>query len=148
MTEAVARRPGLPRYEEGMNFAAVLRETRGGRDLPPPPVFAEPAADPAERARRALYEVADPELPISIVDLGLVRRVTGDETAGSVTVCLTFTATACPCMDFIAWDVRERLLKEEGVREVELVTVWDPPWTTAAISDRGRAYLKSFGVAT
>lgn len=142
------RRAALPRYEEGMNFAAVLRETRGGRDMPPPPTFAEPAADLAERARRALYEVADPEFPISIVDLGLVRRVVGDETAGSVTVHLTFTATACPCMDFITWDVRERLLKESGIREVELVTEWDPPWTTAAISERGRAYLGTFGVAT
>ena len=131
-----------------MNFGAVLRETRGARDLPPPPAFAEPAADLAERSRRALYEVSDPEFPISIVDLGLVRDVSADETTGSVTVHLTFTATACPCMDFITWDIRERLLREDGIHEVEIVTVWDPPWTTAAISDRGRAYLKSFGVAT
>lgn len=142
------QRSTLPRYEEGMNFAAVLRETRGARALPSPPVFGEPAADLAERARRALYEVADPEFPISIVDLGLVRNVVADETAGLVTVHLTFTATACPCMDFIAWDVRERLLSEEDIREVELVTEWDPPWTTAAISERGRAYLGTFGVAT
>lgn len=148
MTESVARRRRLPRYEEGMNFAAVLRETRGGRELPPPPAFAEAAGSLAERARRALYEVSDPEFPISIVDLGLVRDVTGDEAAGAVTVRLTFTATACPCMDFIVWDVRERLLREEEIREVEVETVWDPPWTTAAISDRGRAWLKSFGVAT
>ena len=131
-----------------MNFGAVLRETRGARDLPPPPAFAEPPADLAERARRALYEVSDPEFPISIVDLGLVRDVTADETTGAVTVRVTFTATACPCMDFITWDVRERLLREDEIREVEIVTVWDPPWTTAAISERGRAHLKSFGVAT
>ncbi len=137
-----------PRYEEGMNFAAVLKETRGGRDLPPPPLFAEPPADLAERARRALYEVADPEFPISIVDLGLVRAVMADEDTASVTVHLTFTATACPCMDFIEWDVRQRLLEESEIRAVELVTVWDPPWTTAAISERGRALLRSFGVAT
>lgn len=143
-----ARSAVLPRYEAGMNFGAVLRETRGGRELPPPPVFAEPAADLAERARRALYEVADPEFPISIVDLGLVRGVEGDEAAGSVIVELTFTATACPCMDFIEWDIRERLGEVEGVRAVELVTVWDPPWTTAAISARGRALLHSVGVAT
>ena len=143
-----SRPRSLPRYEAGMDFGAVLRETRGGRDLPPPPAFAEPAADLAERARRALYEVADPEFPISIVDLGLVRGVEGDEEAGAVTVHLTFTATACPCMDFIQWDVRERLLELDGVRQVEIVTEWDPPWTTAAISARGRKLLRSVGVVT
>ena len=143
-----SRPRSLPRYEAGMDFGAVLRETRGGRELPPPPAFAEPAADLAERARRALYEVADPEFPISIVDLGLVRGVAGDEEAASVTVHLTFTATACPCMDFIQWDVRERLLELDGVRKVEIVTEWDPPWTTAAISARGRKLLRSVGVVT
>ncbi|WP_420615071.1 metal-sulfur cluster assembly factor [Candidatus Palauibacter sp.] len=143
-----SRPRSLPRYEAGMDFGAVLRETQGGRDLPPPPAFAEPAADLAERARRALYEVADPEFPISIVDLGLVRGIEGDEEAGSVTVHLTFTATACPCMDFIQWDVRERLLELDGVRQVEIVTEWDPPWTTAAISARGRKLLRSVGVVT
>ena len=131
-----------------MNFGAVLRETRGGRELPPPPVFDGPAADLAERARRALYEVADPEFPISIVDLGLVRGVEADEEAASVTVHLTFTATACPCMDFIDWDVRERLLEVDGIREVGISVGWDPPWTTADISERGRQLLASVGVAT
>ena len=138
----------VPRYEAGMNFGAVLRETQGGRELPPPPAFAQPAEDLAEQARRALYEVADPEFPISIVDLGLVRGVEGDEASGALTVHLTFTATACPCMDFIEWDVRQRLLELDGVREVEIVTGWDPPWTTAAISSRGRALLRSVGVVT
>ena len=138
----------LPRYEEGMNFAAVLSETRGVRHLPPPPDFSDPPADLAERLRRALYEVADPELPISIVDLGLVRRIEADETSGTARVHLTFTAMACPCMHFIEWDVRERLLAEAGVREVDVVTEWDPPWTTAAISARGRDILKAVGVAT
>ena len=131
-----------------MNFGAVLRETRGGRELPPPPTFAEPARDLAERARRALYEVSDPEFPISIVDLGLVRGVEGDEERETVTVHLTFTATACPCMDFIESDVRERLLEMDGIREVRIVTGWDPPWTTSAISERGRALLRSVGVVT
>ena len=132
-----------------MNFAAVLRESQGHRgELPPPPGFDAPAASLAERARRALYEVADPELPISIVDLGLVRGVSADETTGYVTVELTFTATACPCMDFIRWDVRERLLEEAGVSNVSIETVWDPPWTTASISERGRELLGGFGVAT
>jgi len=137
------------RYEEGMNFAAVLRESQGLREeLPPPPVFEAPPTDLAEQAWRALYEVSDPEFPISLIDLGLVSRVEADETSGSVTVYLTFTSTACPCMDFIHWDVRERLLEEEEIEHVDIETVWDPPWTTAAISARGHEILHSFGVAT
>lgn len=131
-----------------MNFAAVLRATQGQReDLPPAPRFDAPPADLAERARRALYEVADPEFPISVVDLGLVYDVTADEDAGTVTVTLSFTATACPCMDFIEWDVRERLLEEPGIERVEIETTWDPPWTTSRITERGRGVLRAAGVS-
>ena len=146
--EAAASEEGKPRYEEGMNFGAVLRASEGHRDdLPPAPDFEEPPADLAERCRRALYEVADPEFPISLVDLGLIYRVEADEREGRVTVHLTFTATACPCMDFITWDVRERLEEEPGVEEVAIEVVWDPPWTTDRITERGRRILNRAGVA-
>ena len=134
--------------EEKMNLAAVLQETRGLRVDPlPAPYFAHAPRNLAERARRTLYEVTDPELPISILDLGLVSDIQADEATGAVAVSLTFTATACPCMDFIKWDVRERLLEDAEICSVEIDTVWDPPWTSARISDRGREILKSFGVA-
>ncbi|MFQ5890248.1 MAG: metal-sulfur cluster assembly factor [Gemmatimonadota bacterium] len=137
-----------PRYEEGMNFAAVLRATQGRRgDIPPPPQFDAPPGDLAERAHRALYEVSDPEFPISLVDLGLVYGVEADEERGEVTVRLSFTATACPCMDFIRWDVRERLLREPGVERVLIEVTWDPPWTTERITDRGREILGRVGVS-
>lgn len=93
----------------------------------------------------ALQDVMDPELPLSIVDLGLVVdvRVTGSD----VEVDLTFTATACPCMEFIETDVRARLLREPRIAEVHVRRVWDPPWTKARISERGRARLREVGVA-
>ena len=144
---AAQTRPPAP-IEEGMDFSAVLAETLGeGRTLPPPPQWTEPAADLAERARRALYEVSDPEFAISLADLGLIYGVTADESAGTVTVQLTFTATACPCTDFIKWDIRDRLLQEPGIERVEVEVVWDPPWTTARISDRGRRILEEAGIA-
>jgi metal-sulfur cluster biosynthetic enzyme len=102
--------------------------------------------DPAtDRVWRALCEVADPELPISLVDLGLIRDVR--RTAGDVHVDLTFTASACPCMAFIVEDIRDRLLREADVGRVTVRDVWDPPWTTGDMTDHGRALLKSFGVA-
>jgi metal-sulfur cluster biosynthetic enzyme len=131
-----------------MNFSAALRAPRGAREaLPPPPDVEAPPADLAERARRALYEVSDPEFPISLVDLGLIYGVEADERSGRVVVRLSFTATACPCMDFIRWDVRERLLREPGVDEVEIEVVWHPPWTTERITDRGRRILERVGVS-
>lgn len=138
--------PRRSRYEAGMNFAAVLRETQGHRDLPPPPEFDAPPADLAERARRALYEVQDPEFPISIVDLGLVYGVSADEETARAVVRLTFTATACPCMDFIEWDVRERLEREPGIETVDIDVVWDPPWTVGRIPERGREILRAAGI--
>lgn len=94
---------------------------------------------------QALREVRDPELPVSLVDLGLVYAIRRD--GPRVEVDLTFTATACPCMEFIRADIRDRLLQEPGVREVEIREVWDPPWTTDRMTPEGRAILRSFGVA-
>ncbi|MFQ5679012.1 MAG: metal-sulfur cluster assembly factor [Gemmatimonadota bacterium] len=139
---------GRAPHEEGMNWSAVMGVTLGERrDLLPPPAFDSPPASLAERARRALYEVPDPEFPISVLDLGLVYGIHAEEATGRVTVRLSFTATACPCMDFIRWDVRERLLREPGVETVGIEVVWDPPWTTERISDRGRRALARAGVS-
>lgn len=66
----------------------------------------------------ALREVRDPELPISLVDLGLIYGIR--RSGERVEVDLTFTATACPCMEFLRQDVQERLLREPGVRQVEI----------------------------
>lgn len=94
---------------------------------------------------RALCEVADPELPVSLVDLGLICDVRRDGATAEVDV--TFTASACPCMEFIIEDIRERLLKEDGIDSVTVRDVWDPPWTSERMTEHARALLKSFGVA-
>ena len=93
----------------------------------------------------ALKEVMDPEFPISLVDLGLIYDVRRRDRM--VEIDLTFTATACPCMDFIHEDIRERLLREADIDEVKINQVWDPPWTADRISEEGRKVLKNFGVA-
>ena len=94
----------------------------------------------------ALREVMDPEIPISVVDLGLIYDVRAED--GVADVDLTFTATACPCMSFIRFDIEERLLREPDVREVRIREVWSPAWTKARITTRGREQLKAFGVGS
>jgi metal-sulfur cluster biosynthetic enzyme len=92
----------------------------------------------------ALREVNDPELPISIVDMGLVVAL--ERHAGIVALTLTFTAMGCPAMDMIIDDARARLLQEPGVEQVKIEIVWDPPWTPARLSEEGRDTLRMWGV--
>lgn len=133
--------------EQGMNFAAVLAETMGRHpDLElEVPVWDSPADSVEEVAWRALHEVSDPEFPISLPDLGLVYGVTAQ--GGDVRVAVTFTASACPCVEFIKWDIKDRLLLEDTIDTVAVDITWDPPWTTDRISERGRRALRRAGVS-
>lgn len=115
----------------------------GGRDRWSSPLAVGPP-DPAAAVWDCLGEVLDPEIPVSLVDLGLIYGVAFDD--GVVRIDLTFTATACPCMEFIREDVTDRLEQESWIRGVELHEVWDPPWTTDRITDEGRARLRRLGV--
>ncbi len=99
----------------------------------------------SERLWAALAEVQDPEMPVNLVDLGVIYDIA--EQDGVVEVDLTFTAMGCPASDFILDDVRERLLLEDGVREVRVNVVWDPPWTTARMTQAGRDALEAWGLA-
>jgi metal-sulfur cluster biosynthetic enzyme len=99
----------------------------------------------AERVLAALRDVADPEWPVSIVDMGLVCGVEID--GGTVRVTLTFTSTACPCMEMIRDDARERLLRVPGVRDVAFAVTWDPAWTKERLSEAARQQFRRWGVA-
>jgi len=98
-----------------------------------------------DRLWAALHDVQDPEMPINLVDLGVIYGIT--EQNGVVDVDLTFTAMGCPASDFIVDDVRDRLLQEAGVEEVRVNVVWDPPWTTARMTEAGRDALEQCGLA-
>jgi len=98
-----------------------------------------------DRLWAALHDVQDPEMPINLVDLGVIYGIT--EQNGVVDVDLTFTAMGCPASDFIVDDVRDRLLQEAGVEEVRVNVVWDPPWTTARMTEAGRDALEQWGLA-
>jgi metal-sulfur cluster biosynthetic enzyme len=92
----------------------------------------------------ALAEVQDPELPVGIVDLGLVRSVRVD--GGRVRVGLTFTSIACPCTDVLLEDVQARLGRLEGVTGVEVEELFEP-WSRRDMTEEGRLALLALGVA-
>jgi metal-sulfur cluster biosynthetic enzyme len=97
----------------------------------------------AEEARDALREVFDPEYPVSLVDLGLIRGV--EVEGAKAKIKLTFTCMGCPAMDMIQDDVRDRLLEMDGIDGVAIEVVWET-WSRKDITPLGRKQLKDVGV--
>ncbi|MFC0611678.1 metal-sulfur cluster assembly factor [Scopulibacillus daqui] len=81
----------------------------------------------------ALEEVIDPELGVDIVNLGLVYGVDIDEN-GDVLVTMTLTTMGCPLAATIQHEVRTALSSIEGINEVDVNIVWNPPWTKDKMS--------------
>ena len=92
-----------------------------------------------EQVREALREVYDPEIPVNVVDLGLIYKVKIE--GSKVEVDMTMTARGCPMYAYIAEQTRKRLLKIEGVEEAEINVVWEPPWNPTMISEEARKRL-------
>ncbi len=85
----------------------------------------------------------DPEIPVNIVDLGLVydMRVSDADGGKRVDVKMTLTAPGCGMGGYIAQEARQKLLQLEGVDEADVEVVWDPPWSPQMISPEGRQLL-------
>jgi metal-sulfur cluster biosynthetic enzyme len=98
-----------------------------------------------ERVWAALAEIEDPEMPVNLVDLGLVYGVRVE--GGRAIIDLTFTAMGCPATDFILEDIQGRVGALRGVDEVDVNIVWDPPWTAARLTQAGRDALEMWGLA-
>jgi probable FeS assembly SUF system protein SufT len=90
-----------------------------------------------------LGEVYDPELPVSIVELGLVYYVGVEphEHGAKVTVKMTLTAPGCGIGDVLLEDVRERLRRMPGVAEADVQMVFDPPWHSGMMTEAARLTL-------
>jgi metal-sulfur cluster biosynthetic enzyme len=98
------------------------------------------------RLWRALQEVEDPEIPVSVVGTGLTVSLAYREDERAVDLELTFTAMGCPAMDFIEDDIRGRLLAEPDVDAVRIEVVWDPVWTRSRIREDARERMRSLGI--
>lgn len=99
---------------------------------------------------KVLEGVKDPELPcINIVDLGMLHTVSVEEEKVKIELLPTFSG--CPALDFIKNDVvktvKNAAAQIDGIEEVEVQFIYDPPWTTDRLSPQGRENLKEFGVA-
>ena len=94
----------------------------------------------------ALQDVEDPEIPVSVVGMGLIVSLSWRPEERAVDLELTFTAMGCPATDFIEDDIRERLLQEPDVGVVRIEVVWDPVWTRSRIREDARATMRRLGI--
>ncbi len=90
----------------------------------------------------AIATVYDPEIPINIFELGLIYAV--EIEGGRVKVEMTLTAPACPSAQELPESVRLAVGTIPGVTEVEVETVWDPPWDQSRMSDEARLALNMY----
>jgi len=92
-----------------------------------------------EQVFDALKRVYDPEIPADIVNLGLVYDVSID--GDKVAVKMTTTASGCPVGNYMVAQAKRAIKRLEGVKEVEVELVYDPPWQETMISEEGRRML-------
>ena len=110
----------------------------------PPPKRAPKGPASEEEVWAALRQCYDPEIPVNIVDLGLVYDLTLAPAKGRgthVAVKMTLTAPGCGMGPAIAGDARARILAVPGVADAEVSLVWDPPWSADMASPEGRRVL-------
>ena len=88
----------------------------------------------------ALHEVYDPELPVNIVDLGLVYRLEVKD-GKHVEIDMTMTAPMCPAAPMILSDAKQRLLDVPGVESAQVNLVWQPLWNPEMMTDAGKDEL-------
>ena len=94
-----------------------------------------------ERVWDALLHVYDPELPVSVVDLGLIYKVVWNEKEGQVAILMTLTSPNCPAAELLPREIKEAALAVDGVKETVVEVTFDPPYTTERLSEVGRLAL-------
>jgi FeS assembly SUF system protein len=92
-----------------------------------------------DKIEEALQTVQDPEIPVSIMELGLVYKFKIDD--GIVWITMTLTAPACPVAGEIIQEVQQKIDAIEGVKEVHVTLTFDPPWTRDMMTEEARLEL-------
>lgn len=97
-----------------------------------------------DQVRDSLKQCMDPEVPLSIVDMGLIYGIDVTEN-NDVNIKMTMTTKGCPLHETMVDDVKRYAKKVSGVNNVDVEIVWDPPWTMDKMSDEAKAMMKTMG---
>ena len=100
--------------------------------------------DITARLWQALRDVEDPEIPVSVVDMGLIVSLAYAD--GVARLVITYTAMGCPAMDMIQDDIRHRLLREPGVERVDIEVTWEPVWSRKRLSEQAKDAMRELGI--
>lgn len=113
------------------------------REAPSEERSAAPASFDLDAVIEELRGVYDPEIPINVVDLGLIYACEAHETPGGqrVEIKMSMTAPGCGMGDVLKADAEARVRTVPGVAEVHVELVWDPPWSMARMSEAARLQL-------
>ncbi len=96
-----------------------------------------------EQLIEVIKTIYDPEIPVDIWELGLIYGLEVDD-GGKVTLRMTLTSPACPVAESLPVEVYQRLMAIEGITDVDLQVVWDPPWNKERMTDEARLSLNMF----
>ncbi len=141
--------PSAPGGAAGVGLSSVPRGAAGeARAVPGEPGVSSLTTAELVEARiwEALRHVEDPEIPVSVIGMGLIVSVAYNADDRAAELEITFTAMGCPATDFIEDDIREALLADPAIDEVRLEVVWDPIWTKDRIRAEARATMRELGI--
>tara|TARA_B100000676_G_scaffold152896_1_gene150882 strand:- start:3 stop:299 length:297 start_codon:yes stop_codon:yes gene_type:complete len=92
-----------------------------------------------EKIINEIRKIYDPELPVNIYDLGLIYNI--KVTGNKAEIKMTLTTPNCPVAESLPKEVKEGAMQVEGINDVDLQLVWDPPWTKDMMSDAAKLEL-------
>ncbi|MGI8747194.1 MAG: metal-sulfur cluster assembly factor [Deinococcus sp.] len=134
-------RPGAP--DTGVDTSAGDGSYSGALTNPST-VPVAPGLPSQAQVLEALKVVKDPEIPVNVVDLGLIYGVDVSP-AGNVEITMTLTSVGCPVQDLIRADAEMVVMRLDGINAVEVDFVWSPPWAPDKMSDDGKRQMRMFG---
>ena len=87
-----------------------------------------------------IKKIFDPEIPVNIYELGLIYKIEVDE-KNKINIDMTLTSPNCPVAESLPKEVKENIMKVEGVSDVNLNLVWEPPWDKDKMSEAAKLEL-------
>ncbi|MCB0548136.1 MAG: SUF system Fe-S cluster assembly protein [Phaeodactylibacter sp.] len=105
--------------------------------------MSEPKEELEQRIIEMLKTVYDPEIPVDIYELGLIYEIDIQE-GGKVAIKMTLTSPMCPVAESLPMEVQQKVWEVDGVSEVSLNVVYDPPWSKDRMSEEARFALDMF----
>jgi len=145
----VARAAHVSKRPLFLNSKRPPTDVRGSGDNMSDTAAPTPPADASARAsvdemREAMKEIFDPEIPINIVDLGLIYKI--EDTDGKVAIDMTLTSPHCPVADQLKARVNDVVTKQKGITAVNVTMVFEPPWTKEKMTFEGKLQASMLGI--